>query len=207
MSNKTEISKIEQTRVGEKPVNESSRSYLVFKNSQEKEGENGPAEISLSSGEKLCRENLPKFEEAFKRAAGIDDMYVAMNILSQGSHGLTDETSDGRLNQLTKMMAALEPKDAMESILFSQFLALRQSALRCLRRANSSESFYHTERYFALSAKLMSTANATFQTILKYRTGGNQTFQVVHIHDSQAIVAQNLSPADLGGGAVRKNIG
>lgn len=33
------------------------------------------------------------------------------------------------------------------------------------------------------------------QTILKYRSGGQQTVQVVHVHnEGQAIVAQNLSP-------------
>jgi hypothetical protein len=41
---------------------------------------------------------------------------------------------------------------------------------------------------------LLNTANQTIQTVLKYRAKGQQTVQVVHVHnEGQAIVTQNLS--------------
>jgi len=50
------------------------------------------------------------------------------------------------------------------------------------------------------------TANQTMQTILKYRSGGQQTVQVIHVHnEGQAIVAQNLSAAVKGEGVQKKN--
>ena len=55
--------------------------------------------------------------------------------------------------------------------------------------------FYHIERLFLLATKLLNTANQTMQALLKYRSGGQQTVQVVHVYnEGQAIVAQNLSP-------------
>jgi hypothetical protein len=56
------------------------------------------------------------------------------------------------------------------------------------------QGFYHVERLFILSSKLLNTANQTMHTFLKYRSGGQQTVQVVHVHnEGQAIVTQNLS--------------
>jgi hypothetical protein len=88
----------------------------------------------------------------------------------------------------------LNPKDETEALLFGQFVALQDSGLKCLRNANSQDGFYHMERLFGLASKLLSTANQTMHTLLKYRTGGQQTVQVVHLYnEGQAIVAQNLS--------------
>ena len=79
--------------------------------------------------------------------------------------------------------------------------------MKCLRHANLPEQgFYHEERLFLLANKLLNTANQTMQTVLKYRSGGQQTVQVVHVHnEGQAIVAQNLSHPSAQGGVHRKN--
>ena len=59
--------------------------------------------------------------------------------------------------------------------------------------------FYHIERYINLATKLFNVANQTMQTLLKYRAKGQQTVQVVHVHnEGQAIVAQNVSAAGEG---------
>lgn len=94
------------------------------------------------------------------------------------------------------MLPALEPKNPTEALLFGQFLALNDSGMECLRLANLPDQRLHCiEKYFILAHKLLNTANQTMQTILKYRSGGQQTVQVVHVHnEGQAIVAQNLSP-------------
>jgi len=83
-------------------------------------------------------------------------------------------------------------------MLLGQFLALQDSGMKCLRHANLPEQgFYHQERFFILAQKLFNTANQTMQTLLKYRSGGQQTMQVIHVHnEGQAIVAQNLSSSN-----------
>jgi len=88
------------------------------------------------------------------------------------------------------------------NLLFGQYLALHDSGMKCLKLANCpDQGFYHVERLYALAHKLMNTANQTMQTILKYRSGGQQVVQVVHLYnEGQAIVAQNLSSNVPGGG-------
>lgn len=99
-----------------------------------------------------------------------------------------------RLNEASAMLAALQPKDETEALLLGQFLALQESGMKCLRNAHSQSMFYHIERLFSLATKLLNTANQTMQTVLKYRSGGQQTVQVIHMHnEGQAIVAQNVS--------------
>jgi hypothetical protein len=75
----------------------------------------------------------------------------------------------------------------------------------CLRQAHFQEGFYHIERYINLATKLFNVANQTMQALLKYRSKGQQTVQVVHVHnEGQAIVAQNVSAT--GGGVGKKSL-
>ncbi len=99
------------------------------------------------------------------------------------------------MTDASTLLAALRPKDETEAMLVGQFIALQDSGMKCLREANlPNQDFYHEERLFLVANKLWNTANQTMQTVLKYRSGGQQTVQVVHIHnEGQAIVAQNLS--------------
>ena len=87
------------------------------------------------------------------------------------------------------------------TLLLGQFIALQESGMLCLRNANSQDMFYHIERFILLATKLFNTANQTMQAIMKYRSGGQQTVQVIHMHnEGQAIVAQNLTSQPKEGG-------
>lgn len=78
-------------------------------------------------------------------------------------------------------------------------------AMDCLRQAHFQDGFYHVERYMNLATKLFNVANQTMQVLLKYRSKGQQTVQVVHVHnEGQAIVAQNVSA--MGGGMGKKSL-
>lgn len=155
--------------------------------------------ISLSDGSKI---NEQKLRSAVKRATGTTDLIIGEKILRKNAKGMTSATADLRLNEVSALLPALKPRDETEALLLGQFLALHDSGMKCLRHANLPEQgFYHEEKLFILANKLFSTANQTMQTILKYRTGGQQTVQVIHVHnEGQAIVAQNLSSARGGGG-------
>jgi hypothetical protein len=149
--------------------------------------------IQLSDGSNLNADTLNK---ALKKSFGTSDSKTGERILKKAARGLSANTFDQRINEASCMLPALEPQNPTEALLLGQFLALNDSGMKCLSLANKpDQGFYHVERLFALAHKLLSTANQTMQTILKYRSGGQQTLQVVHVHnEGQAIVAQNVSP-------------
>lgn len=168
----------------------------------EETGENEFESIELSDNSPLSEQ---AFKTAVRNATGTSDLAVGDKILNRVARGMSMEDRVTRLNEVSALLLALGPNDETEALLLGQFLALQDSGLKCLRLANLPEQgFYHVEKLFGLANKLLNTANQTMQAILKYRTGGQQTVQVVHVHnEGQAIVAQNLSPTSRGN--VEKN--
>jgi hypothetical protein len=159
--------------------------------------------IELSDGNEINTDNL---QQALKRATGTSDIAMGEKILNKVARGMTSERLDLRLNEVSALLPALYPKDETEAMLLGQFLALQDSGMKCLRLANLPEQgFYHEEKLFLLANKLLSTANQTMQAVLKYRSGGQQVVQVLHVHNAgQAIVAQNLSHSPQGEGMQKK---
>lgn len=160
--------------------------------------------LSLSDDSELTQKAIC---DALKSSSGTEDCEVGERILLKIASGLSAGTHQDRLNEASAMLSTLEPKSPTEALLLGQYLALQDAGMKCLKLANSpDQGFYHIERLFILAHKLMSTANQTMQTILKYRTGGQQVMQVVHLHnEGQAIVAQNLSSNSCRKGDRKKN--
>jgi len=172
-----------------------SKPFLEWKfRVNEETGEKEFDTISLSDGSQINHNNV---SEALERATGTSDIRIGERILKKIAKGMSSKERDVCLNDVTSLLSALQPKNEAEAMLFGQFLALQDSGMRCLTMANlPDQGFYHIERFFILANKLFNTANQTIQTLSKYRSGGQQTVQVVHVHnDGQAIVAQNFSPA------------
>ncbi len=170
----------------------------------EKTGQNEFDTITLSDDSDLSEQ---KIKTALKKATGTSDLAIGDKILNKVDRGMTMEEHASRLNEVSALLPTLQPQNETEALLLGQFLALQDSGMKCLRIANLPEQgFYHVERLFLLANKLLNTANQTMQTVLKYRSGGQQTVQVVHVHnEGQAIVAQNLSPIQSKGGLMEKN--
>jgi hypothetical protein len=166
-------------------------------------GKNEFDRLELSDGSDLDSQSLKR---TLKRATGTSDLAAGEGILRKVAYGMTAEGHDTRLNEVSIFLPSLHPRDEAEAMLFGQFLALQDSGMKCLRLANlPGQGFYHEERLFNLANKLLNTANQTMQTVLKYRNGGQQTVQVVHVYnEGQAIVAQNLSPPMAREGDVEK---
>jgi hypothetical protein len=164
----------------------------------EKTGKYQFQSLELSDQSELTEQNMNR---ALKKSTGSTNAEMGERILNNAAHGMTAERQDQRLNQVSCMLSALHPRDEAEAMLFGQFLALQDSGLKCLRLANLPEQgFYHVERLLQLATKLMNTANQTMQTVLKYRSGGQQVVQILHVHnEGQAVVAQNLSQTGTGG--------
>lgn len=106
---------------------------------------------------------------------------------------------------MVAILPTFRPQDETEALLAGQFIALQASAMECLRQGHFQDGFYHTERYINLATKLFNAATQTMQALTKYRAKGQQTVQVIHVHnEGQAIVAQNVSAT--GGGMGKKSL-
>ena len=170
----------------------------------EETGKNECFDVQLSDKSETNPKNL---KNALKRTVGTSDITQGELIINKLSRGMAADRQEDRLNDVSTLMPALRPRDETEALLLGQFLALQDSGMKCLRNANlPDQGFYHEERLLTLGMKLLNTANQTMQTVLKYRSGGQQTVQVIHVHnEGQAIVAQNLSTNQPREGAQKKN--
>ena len=188
------------TEVAQKGDEEKIDSGLFLKFSSEideKTGTKGPSDISFSDGSLICKETAEEFRTVLKKTTGTDNVDQALAILRSTSRGLAGSYDD-RMNHVAKLLPCLGPKDEMESMLIGQYLALTEAGNRCLRELHCQDGFYHLERFTMLATKLFGQANATIQALMKYRSGGQQTVQVLHVHnEGQAIVAQNLSQSKM----------
>lgn|GEM_PF-1070058 len=204
MNKKNEIIKKEQSSAVEAAPSAEPGPFLEWKYKfNEKTGKYEYESIELSNRSALTTKNI---KEALKRTTGTTDAAIGERILNNAAYGMSAERQDSRLNQVSSMLSALRPNDETEAMLLGQFLALQDSGTKCLRLANlPNQGFYHVERLFLLANKLLNTANQTMQTVLKYRSGGQQVVQVLHVHnEGQAVVAQNLSHSSNGARACEK---
>ncbi len=161
------------------------------------------SKLMLADGTAISSESMERFMTAFKQATGTDDENFAAAILVHVSRGLPDSTFEQRFTCMANLLPTVRPQDETEALLAGQFIALQASAMECLRQGHFQDGFYHTERYINLATKLFNAATQTMQALTKYRAKGQQTVQVIHVHnEGQAIVAQNLSS---GGGVVEKS--
>ena len=183
-------------------------SHLKFKSILDKEtGQKKKIEIGLSNGETMTKENFEAFKEVVKKTTGAEDVENGIRILSRVAYGMKQDDDLDRLNAISALLPGMRPQDETETALLGQFIALQESGFRCLRQANADEGFYHIERFALLATKLLNTANQTMQALLKYRSKGQQTVQVIHFHnEGQAIVTQNLSSLGQGRGSQNKTM-
>jgi len=157
----------------------------------------------LSDGTPVTEES---FTKAIKKAVGTSNPKVGERILKSVAKGLSADGFDQRLNQASAMLPSLNPQNPTEALLLGQFLALQESGMKCLRLANLQDMFFHVEKLFTLATKLFNTANQTMQALTKFRSGGQQIVQVLHVHnEGQAIVAQNLSSKSSKRGGTKKS--
>ena len=140
------MDKNELQKKGESSIAKSSNEdcdrgvYLKFDHKfDEKTGSNVVGELTLSDGTKLentSKETIEKFAAAFKRTTGSQNFDYGIEILGAIAAGMEQSSHKDRLNYASIMLAALNPQDAMESLLLGQFLTLHRSGMKCLRQAN-----------------------------------------------------------------------
>ncbi len=190
-----------------KPIEEPSS--LVFQSMLDEKTGKHTYEMSLSNesrppgsnSEELCAYEK-KLEKSLQYTTGSTNSETAVKILEKVASGSKYETALDQYNNAAAILVALKPQDETEALLLGQFLNLQDTGNAFLHRAHLQDGFYHLERFSMLAVKMFNAANQTIQTLLKYRSRGQQVVQVVHVHNDggQAIVAQNLSKNDASGG-------
>lgn len=138
-------------------------------------------------------EFIEKLELALKGMTGSSNPEIAERIVSKIAWAMSSEDNEHRLKEVTTLLHTLEPQNETEALLLGQFLALQDSGIQCLHNANYNEMFYHKKELFQLSVKLFRCANETMQTLLKYRSGGKQQIQVIHVSgEGKAVIANEM---------------
>ena len=136
---------------------------------------------------------MKKLEEALMAMTGTSNPEIAEKILSKIAWAMSSGNSEQRMKEVTTLLHTLEPQNETEALLLGQFLALQDSGMQCLHDANYNEMFYHKKELFQLSTKLFRSANDTMQTLLKYRSGGKQQIQVIHVSgEGKAVIANEM---------------
>ncbi len=132
-------------------------------------------------------------DSASKAISGSNDFQLTLRILQFLQYAMIGSDPDERMCALAEILPLLNPGDETETLLLGQFVCLQKAGLRCLGEGNISGN--DIEFFQNQAIKLLRLANETMLTLLRYRNGGTQTVQVVHVNNAngQTIVAQNLS--------------
>ena len=199
---KNEIEQVkEKEQKNEKVSDRPFLRYVYEKNSET--AKNKVSAIELSDGTKEgTPEYYRKVLQALKSSTGCENPVIAERILSRIGWGMSSNNPEQRMEVVNILLHTLEPQGELEAMLLGQFLALQDSGLTCLRDANYNDGFYHKKELFLLSTKLFRCANDTMQTLLKYRSGGKQQIQVIHVSgEAKAVIANEMKS----GGSSEKN--
>jgi hypothetical protein len=112
---------------------------------------------------------------------------------------MSANNDESRTQLIHMLLPSLRQQDESEAMLLGQFLVLQDSGMNCMRNANYNEMFCHKKELFQLGVKLFRCANETMQTLLKYRCGGKQQIQVIHVSgEGKAVIANEMSTGGRG---------
>jgi len=97
-------------------------------------------------------------------------------------------------NQAMAILAGIQPRDELESLLVVQMIGTSNMAMACMKRAMISDQYPNArEVNINMATKLTRTYVAQMQALKNYRQGGQQKMTVEHVHvneGGQAIVGQ-----------------
>ena len=126
-------------------------------------------------------------------AMGTGDERFAEELLSQvaklGDHGR--RVSEAATNFALSVVAAVEPRDALEAMLAAQMAAVHQATMMMARRLNHVETIAQQDAAERALNKLARTYAGQMETLKRYRSKGQQVVRVERVtvqEGGQAIV-------------------
>ena len=116
-------------------------------------------------------------------AMGTGDERFAQEMLSQvvslGAHGR--RVSEGASNFALSVVAAVEPRDALEAMLAAQMAAVHQATMMMARRLNHVENIPQQDAAERALNKLARTYAGQMETLKRYRSKGQQVVRVERV--------------------------
>ncbi len=162
----------------------------------------------LKNGESLMPEapDDPLTRARFAEALGTTDGQAQGHLFSQAiqtfpgvlvskeidSNGTDRETLRSAANQAAALLAGIQPRDELESMLATQMIACHNAAMDCVKQAMiKGQTRESRQASLNNGAKLMQVFTHQMETLRKRRTGGQQKMVVEHVHvneGGQAVV-------------------
>lgn len=139
-------------------------------------------------------------------ALGVADSLAYERLAGDLANLATKEgaVSERHLNQLLGIVREIGPRDAIETMLAVQMVAIHSATITAVRYLAVSTSLPQQDSFSSLSNKLARTFAAQVETLKRYRSDGQQTIKVQHVtvaNGGQAIVGDVHAE---GGGTAKK---
>lgn len=99
------------------------------------------------------------------------------------------------LNHAISLVASIEPRDQLETMLAIQMAAVHISAMGEVRRLKTADTIERLDIHERTANKLMRTFTSQMEALRKHRNGGNQNVIVkhVHVHEGGQAIVGNVS--------------
>lgn len=126
-------------------------------------------------------------------ALGIGDESIALPLVDQLARVMSKKgTVDaGGVNFALAVIAGVQPKDTLETLLATQMAAVHEATMTAAARLAHAEALLQHDSAERTLNKLARTFAAQMETLKRYRTGGEQRVVVQHVNvndGGQAIV-------------------
>jgi len=164
-------------------------------------------EVADADGAKVVQMDMSAEEggAALMAALGTGDRHFMGGLLMQLGK-ISGQTADPEgLNFLLAAVEGIEPRDETEAMLAAQMAAIHSATLTLAARMNRTETIEQQNSASNALNKLARTFCQQVEALKRYRSGGEQTVRVEHVHvheGGQAIVG---SVATGGGGRGKKS--
>ena len=188
-----------------KPTPEEAKAIEAYR---AKKGRRGPR-LKVTSTKNLVTINVDHADNTvgtvvLMRAIGTTDVDFLHPLLCQivdASKGA--EASESGANFMLSVIKGIEPRDQIEAMLAAQMAAVHMASMTFARRLAHVENIPQQDSAGRAFNKLTRTFAAQMSALKEYRSKGEQTVTVQHVHvaeGGQAIVGNVSAPAP-GGGA------
>lgn len=140
-----------------------------------------------------------KSSEAFLyelgKITGITNQDLLFALIENSALPTTDASLsiENQINVVLQSLSELQPKDATETMLCLQLVALHLQGMRSLKKAGDSDFQPQIQTYMTAATKLIRLQHETLDTLNRYRRKGDQHLVVQHVNVNEganAIVGQ-----------------
>jgi hypothetical protein len=178
------------------PTPQEKRAITTYFAAKDEKPRRPRATVSAKGGGNVIKLDHPEPAVAsvlLATAMGTTDVDFQRELLRQVSDASASgsEADEGALNFMLAVIEGISPRDHVEAMLAAQMAAVHMATMTFARRlahANNLPQQDSAERAFN---KLARTFAMQMETLKRYRTGGEQTVTVQHVHvndGGQAIV-------------------